>query len=76
MQAARCGSREVEIPVLEKRVIRSVQKRAADIFPENTPVFVLLNEVLTKSRPQLPITRMRAHPDNASLAVRIFAPFE
>jgi hypothetical protein len=69
MQAACSGSREVEIPITEKRIIRSMQKRATDILSENAPIFILLNKMLTKARLQLPITRMRAHADNAPLAV-------
>ncbi len=76
MYASRCGSREVEIPILEERVIRPMQECATDIFPENAPVLILLDEVLTEPRSKLPITRVRAHANDASLAMRVFAFFE
>jgi hypothetical protein len=53
-----------------------MQKCAADVLPENAPVLVLLNEVLTESWSKLPITRVSAQADYASLAMGVFAFFE
>ena len=53
-----------------------MQDCAADVFSENASVLVLLNEVLTEPWSKLPITRVGAHANDASLAVRAFAFFE
>jgi len=73
---SRLPGRQIQLPLIEERIVSLIQQGAANVLPKNAPILVLRKKVLPKSLSQIALASMRTHTNDSITIVRMLAFFK